>query len=173
MHFFSGFSLTGESHFFNEFLKNSEYCVAGFSKGASEAVEYALASSGRIDTLQLFSPVFFQDRPERFRRLQMMAYKKDSQAYLKTFMDNCFAPLDIQKVNRVPTTLQELERLLYYVWDAGKLERVVERGIKIEVYLGSEDRIINSKEAKEFFLPYSTTYMINGANHFLQRSESD
>jgi hypothetical protein len=88
-------------------------------------------------------------------------------------MDNCFAPLDMQKVSRVPTTLQELERLLYYVWDAGKLEELTERGVKIEVYLGSEDRIINSKEAKEFFLPYATTYMINGANHFLQRSESD
>jgi surfactin synthase thioesterase subunit len=173
MHFFSGFSLTGESHFFNDFLKNSEYCVAGFSYGAIKALEYVLALQKRIDTLQLFSPAFFQDRSEKFRRLQMMAYKKDSQAYLKTFMDNCFAPQDIQKVSRVPTTQQELERLLYYVWDAGKLEELTERGIKIEVYLGSEDRIINSKEAKEFFLPYATTYMINGANHFLQRSESD
>ena len=173
MHFFSGFSLTDDNRFFNDFLKNSEYCVAGFSKGAIKAMEYTLASSGRIDTLQLISPAFFQDRPERFRRMQMMAYKKDPDAYLETFIGNCFAPLKMQKVSRVPTTLQELEELLYYIWDVEKLEKLVKRGVRIEVYLGSEDRIINSKEAKEFFLPFATTYMINGANHFLQRSESD
>jgi hypothetical protein len=36
------------------------------------------------------------------------------------------------------------------------------------VYLGSEDKIIDVAGAKEFFLPYATTYVINGANHFLQ-----
>ena len=41
------------------------------------------------------------------------------------------------------------------------------RGIKIEVFLGSEDKIINSKDAFDFFSKYATTYLIKKAGHLL------
>ena len=168
MHYFSGFSLQDESHFFDDFLNRNQYSIAGFSYGAIKAFEYAADTSERIDTLQLFSPAFFQSYPEKFRRLQMMGYKKNSDAYLKAFIKSCFDPYTVQKVSQIPTQPEDLEKLLYYVWDLDKLHRLEKRGVRIEVYLGSEDRVIDVKAAKELFLPYATTYMINHANHFLQ-----
>jgi len=172
MHYFSGFSLRDEQYFFKDFLKESDYTVAGFSYGAIQAVKYAAQSSRRIDTLQLFSPAFFQSKPEKFRRLQMMGYKKSSEAYLATFIKSCFAPNTLQKVYQVETGSDELEELLYHVWDLDQLQKLRERGIRIEVYLGSEDKIIDVNDAKELFLPFATTYLIKDANHFLQIHES-
>jgi pimeloyl-ACP methyl ester carboxylesterase len=167
MRFFSGFSLSGEQHFFEEMLKEGDYTVAGFSYGAIKAAEYALECGKRIDTLQLFSPAFFQSRPEKFRRLQLMAYKKDSAAYLKSFLTNCFAPDPVKKVDQVETSAEDLERLLYFAWTDELMQRLVSKGVAVEVYLGSDDRIIDTAAAKAFFLPYATVYLYNGANHFL------
>jgi pimeloyl-ACP methyl ester carboxylesterase len=167
MQFFSGFSLSGEKHFFQEILKEGDYTVAGFSYGAIKAAEYALECGKRIDTLQLFSPAFFQSRPEKFRRLQLMAYKKDPDAYLRSFLTNCFAPHPEREVEQVETSAEELERLLYFAWTDELMQLLVSKGIAVEVYLGSEDRIIDSSAAKAFFLPYATVYLYNGANHFL------
>jgi alpha-beta hydrolase superfamily lysophospholipase len=167
MRFFSGFSLSGEKHFFEKSLKEGDYTVAGFSYGAVKAAEYALGCTNRIDTLQLFSPAFFQSRPEKFRRLQLMAYKKDSAAYLKNFISNCFAPYPEKEVEQVETSAEELEALLYFAWTDELMQRVVSKGIAVEVYLGSEDKIIDSDAAKAFFLPHATVFYYNGANHFL------
>lgn len=46
---------------------------------------------------------------------------------------------------------EELDELLNYVWDEEKLQALVNRGTKIEIYLGSEDKIIDSNKAKDFF----------------------
>ena len=79
MQFYSGFSLKNEAHFFDAFIKKSDYTIAGFSYGAISALNAtlnAVHSLERVDTLQLFSPAFFQTKNEKFKRLQTMAYKK-------------------------------------------------------------------------------------------------
>ena len=38
----------------------------------------------------------------------------------------------------------------------------------IEVYLGAEDKIVEAKEVKEFFIEVATVTYIKNANHFLQ-----
>jgi hypothetical protein len=63
---------------------------------------------------------------------------------------------------------EELEELLSYEWKVSELKVLHDRGIEIEIYLGSEDKIIEPQKAKDFFLPYATTYMINHAGHTLQ-----
>ncbi len=168
MVYYSGFSLKDDSSFFEKYLKQSDYNVAGFSYGAIKAFEYILTCKERIDTLQLFSPAFFQTKPKTFKRAQMMAYKKDKEKYLSQFIQGCFEPNELKKTLHVSTQESELEELLHYEWDAQKLKSIKESGVQIEVYLGSEDKIIDAQGAKEFFLPYATTYFINGANHFLQ-----
>jgi surfactin synthase thioesterase subunit len=170
MVYYSGFSLKEDLSFFEKYLIKSDYNVAGFSYGAIKAFEFALSCKERIDTLQLFSPAFFQTKPESFKRVQLMAYKKDQTTYLNHFIEGCFAPHKLKKTLHVSTTESELSELLNYEWDEQKLKNLTQNGIKIEVYLGSEDKIIDAAGAKEFFLPYSTTYLINGANHFLQTS---
>ena len=169
MRYFSGFCFEDESELFENLLIKSNFCVAGFSYGAIKAFEEVYSSKNRIDTLQLFSPAFFQDRDERFKRLQLMAFKKDKQNYLKNFYQNVLYPLEID-ISRYKKqgTLEELKELLNYKWDKEKLDIITKRGTKIEVYLGKLDNIINADVAKEFFKPFATIYYFNNLGHILQ-----
>lgn len=168
MRFFSGFSLQGDRHFFEPYLKSSDCTVAGFSYGAIKAAHFAAESTDRIDTLQLFSPAFFQTKKESFKRLQMGSYLKDPRVYLEAFLANCFAPCPTQSVEEGEHEANSLHELLYYEWDGALMERIRAKGTRIEVYLGLEDRIIDVAGAREFFISYATVTSIKRANHFLQ-----
>ena len=168
MKFYSGFSLSNDKQLFDAYIKDSEYTLAGFSYGAIQAFNEALESLGRVDTLQLFSPAFFQDKTDKFKRMQNMYFSKDKEAYLNNFRTSIFSPAEIERsISFEEGRAEELEELLSFVWKTDELKALQDRGIKIEVYLGSEDKIINAEAAKEFFLPYAQTYMINGAGHTL------
>ena len=173
MQFFSGFSLQNESHFFDAFIKKSDYTIAGFSYGAIAALHTslkAIENVQRVDTLQLFSPAFFQTKEKKFKRLQIMAYKKDKDAYMQAFIKACFAPYEVKTVAPRTTCIKELEELLYYEWCLEDLKKLQAHGVKIEVYLGLEDKIIDVQSAKEFFIEFATVISIKKANHFLQEN---
>lgn len=172
MKFFSGFSLKNDQRFFEPLLKKSDYCVAGFSYGAIKALEYTeslLRASKRVDTLQLFSPAFFQTKSLQFQKLQLRGYQKDEDLYLKNFIHACFAPYAEEKISHTSHTIEQLQELLSYKWNLDTLCEISSQGVRIEVYLGSEDRIIDAKGAHEFFKEVATVTLFNGANHFLQR----
>ena len=173
MQFYNGFSLKNEEYLFEEYINSSEYCVCGFSYGAIKAFRYAkeqLEMGHRVDTLQLLSPAFFQTKEKKFKRLQLMAYKKSEHAYLSNFIDSCFAPYGKKIIEYSKTTIEELEELLNYEWDLNELNKLAQKGVKIEVYLGGEDKIIDVERARELFLKVSTVTYIKNANHFLQVS---
>ena len=173
MKYFSGFSLQNESHFFDVYIYNNDFTVCGFSYGAIKAFEYTCAQlkeGKRVDTLQLFSPAFFQSKDEKFKRLQLMAYRKNEDVYLEQFMNACFLPYERRSVQRSVTVLEELEELLYYEWDKDALHDLVEQGVSIEVYLGAKDQIVDAEAVKEFFLDVATVTYIKEANHFLLTS---
>lgn len=170
MKFFSGFSLKNEANFFDAYMYKSDFSVCGFSYGAIKAFEYAhkqLQEGKRVDTLQLFSPAFFQSKDEKFKRLQVMAYRKNEDVYLEQFINTCFLPYERKSVERSVTVLEELEELLDYEWNVSALSALCEKGVKIEVYLGGKDQIVEVKAAKEFFLDVATVTYIKEANHFL------
>jgi hypothetical protein len=50
---------------------------------------------------------------------------------------------------------------------------VRERGVRIEVYLGSDDNITDVEAAYAFFVPFATVHLFKGANHFLQGEERE
>ncbi|MCK9374449.1 MAG: pimelyl-ACP methyl ester esterase BioV [Sulfuricurvum sp.] len=169
MIFHSGFSLCNDHPFFTPFFKRSDYTVAGFSYGAIKAARYAAGAEERIDTLQLFSPAFFQTKKESFRRLQMGAYLNDPIGYTGKFIESCFAPCPVGEVALDPDANEhQLRELLYFVWDDTLMQTIKTKGIRIEVYLGLEDRVIDVAGAREFFIPYATVTSINRANHFLE-----
>lgn len=173
MKFYSGFSLQNESYLFNEYIKDSEYTVCGFSYGAIKAYEYALKeiqNGRRIDTLQLLSPAFFQSKDTKFKRLQLMAYRKNEEVYLNQFLNSCFYPYEKKIVERSITVISELEELLNYEWDMEVLDDLSSKGINIEVYLGGADAIVDAEAAKDFFKNVATVTYIKEANHFLQLS---
>lgn len=170
MRFYSGFALTEDQYFFDPYLKHSDYTVAGFSYGAIKAAQYVFQSHVRIDTLQLFSPAFFQTKKESFRRLQMAGYFKDNERYLDNFLSSCFAPSPVAPVTLENNDAESLQELLYFEWTDELMESIRFKGTRIEVYLGLEDRVIDVEGARDFFLPYATVISIKRGNHFLQES---
>ncbi len=168
MRYFSGFCFKNEQDLFDDILLKNDFCVAGFSYGAIKAFEYTYNLNKRVDTLQLISPAFFQDRNDRFISLQLRAFSKDRDKYLKNFYQNSLYPLkiDIKRFYSTGNT-EELKELLNYKWDIKKIEQTVKRGVKLEVFLGSYDKIINPNVVKDFFTPFATIYWFNNLGHII------
>ena len=166
--YFSGFCFFDEAELFDEYLIRNDFTVCGFSYGAIKAFEEVLSSQNRVDRLQLFSPAFFQNFDDKFKRTQLMYFKKDANAYCENFLKNVSSPTnqDISKYFN-QGTLEELEELLNYEWSKEQLQKLVENGTKIEVYLGAKDKIVDAKKAKEFFVKFATVYYIKEKGHLL------
>jgi predicted acylesterase/phospholipase RssA len=168
MKFFSGFSFKNESELFKDFLADEDFCVSGFSYGAIMAFEFALYSLNRVDRVQLFSPAFFQDKDERFKKLQLVSFEKNRQKYLENFYKNAVFPRDTDITKyKTEGSASQLKTLLNYTWDKQKIKNVLDKGIKIEVYLGKLDKIIDAQKAFEFFKDFTTIHYINKGGHIL------
>ncbi len=169
MKFFSGFCLANEQELFSPYLNQSDFTVAGFSYGAIKAFEYTFTCKERIDTLQLFSPAFFQDKDAKFKKLQTLSFSKNSDLYTQNFMQNCVYPsaFDMQPFLK-QGRLEELNELLHYTWNEEHLRALKERGVNIEVYVGECDTIINSISVKDFFVPYASVYYLKRVGHILK-----
>ena len=167
MRFFSGFCFQNESELFRDYLVDGDFVVAGFSKGAIEAFEYAYLSNSRVDRLLLLSPAFFQTKNEAFKRLQLKAFKKDKANYIKNFYNSCTNSKEIDTKYKIEGSIDELSKLLYYQWDIKKIEYLQSKGVTIEVFLGSNDKIIDTKMALEFFKDICSTWYIKGVSHIL------
>ena len=64
-------------------------------------------------------------------------------------------------------TYEELEELLNYEWNKEKLQKLLDKGTRIEIFLGGIDKIIDSAKAKEFFVGFATVYYIKEKGHLL------
>lgn len=166
--FFSGFCFSNECELFKEYLEKNDFTISGFSYGAIKAFKYVLNSKTRVDKLQLFSPAFFQNQDEKFRKMQLMFFKKDEEQYIKNFLQNVKFPEKKEIGNYFKKgTKEELKELLEFTWDKENLEKLVLSRVKIEVFLGAKDLIIDSKEAKEFFKDFATVYYFKEKGHLL------
>ena len=169
MKYFNGFSLNGEEVFFKENLIDNDFTVAGFSYGATKAFEYVYNSQERTDRLILLSPAFFQNHKKSFVRTQLRYYKADEKAYTQQFLKNVAYPSSIQLDNYlVQGKAEELEELLSYEWDKEKLLELVKRGIIIEVFIGTEDKIVDAQKSFEFFSELVPCYFVKGVGHLLE-----
>lgn len=167
--YFSGFSLKDEKELFNEYLIENNFTVSGFSYGAIKAFEYVLNTDKRVDILQLFSPAFFQTQDKRFKRTQLMFFKKDENSYCENFLENIAFPSKFNMSKYFQKgTLEELDELINYTWDETLFQSIVDKEIKIEVYLGVEDKIIDANKACEFFKQFATVYYIKNKGHILR-----
>jgi len=169
VYYFNGFSLENEDILFDEYSNKNEFSVLGFSYGAIKAFEYVYNSKDRVDLLQLFSPANFMNKDEKFKKLQLISYRKNRELYTKTFLKNCAYPSKINLSSySKDSNVNELKELLYYNWDREKLQKIIDRGVKIEVYLGEYDKIIDSNFNYEFFKEFATLYFIKNVGHILQ-----
>jgi pimeloyl-ACP methyl ester carboxylesterase len=168
MIYFNGFSLKGEDEFFKEYIVDSDFTVAGFSYGAQRAFEYVYMSSERIDRLILLSPAFFQNHRKSFIRTQLQYFKADNKSYAEQFIKNVSYPSDINLNEYLAYgSYDELESLLSYVWDRDKILELIKRGVTVEIFIGAEDKIVDSQKSFDFFSDITTTYLFKEFGHLL------
>ena len=168
--YFNGFCLEDEKELFDEYLIENDYTISGFSYGAIKAFKFAMASSAmdiRVDLLQLFSPSFFNDKDEKYKRMQLIYFNKNNQKYCDNFLDNSGFSTGQKDKYFVNGSVEELEELLNYKWDQDKLQMLINNGTKIEVYLGENDKIVDAQKALEFFVNFSEVYFIKNKEHIL------
>jgi len=169
MKYFNGFSLKAEEEFFSNYLIDSDYAIAGFSHGSQRALEYAYNSQERIDRLTLISPAFFQNHKKSFVKTQLRYFKSDKKAYQKEFLKNVVYPSTISLDKHiVEGTYEELDDLLSYVWQEEKIKALIKKGIKIEVFMGDSDKIVDAEKSFEFFSKLVPVYLLKGKGHLLQ-----
>jgi len=170
MKYFNGFSLEHEEVLFNDYLPETDYTVAGFSYGAQKAFDYVYESQTRVDRLILLSPAFFQTQKPSFVRTQLRYFEAGKDAYVKQFLENVSYPSKFSLDTYLNVgTEEDLKTLLSYTWDSSRFKEILSRGTKIEVFIGLEDKIINSNEAIDFFKDISTLYTIKKSGHLLER----
>ncbi len=169
MVYFNGFVLKGEEQFFSEEIVDTEQSVVGFSYGAQKAFEYALQSQKRIDRLILISPAFFQNHKKSFIQRQLRAFKEDEEVYKKTFLENVVYPSNLSLEAFVSQgSYEELEALLSYVWEEGKFQELINRGVKVEVFMGGSDKIVNAQKSFDFFSKLVPVYLYKESGHLLR-----
>jgi len=164
--YFSGFCLENEEELFEQFLKKKDFNVAGFSYGAIKAFKYALNSETRINTLQLFSPAFFQDESEEFKKSQIKLFSKNKDTYTKIFFKNISQGKNLNKYFNLGSE-KELEELLFFTWEEDDFKILEDKGIEIEVYLGGLDKIIMAQNAYDFFKKFTRVYYFKEKGHIL------
>jgi len=168
MRYFNGFCFKDEESIFDEYINSSLYCVAGFSYGAIKAVEYLKDHKSRVDKLQLFSPAYFQNKSDKYKEFQLKLFSDDKESYIKKFLKNCSYPSKIKLDSfKSDGTKDELHELLYYRYDKDILKSFVKRGIKIEVYLGEKDKIVDFDSSFSFFKEFATIYKFKNRGHIL------
>ena len=169
MKYFNGFSLKGEEIFFSEILVPSAYTVAGFSYGAQKAFEYVYNSKNRIDRLILISPAFFQNHKKSFLKTQLRYFKADKEVYREEFLKNVAYPSNtLLNEFIIDGSYEELESLLSYVWYEEKIKNLIERGVKVEVFMGDADKILDFEKNFEFFSKLVPVYLLKSCGHLLK-----
>ncbi len=166
MKFFSGFCLQNEKELFSDCLQDNDFTVAGFSMGAIDALEYTLRATERIDRLILLSPAYFCDKDAKFKKTQLLFFKKNPQNYIQNFLQNAAYPSDAD-VNAYAKegSRDQLQKLLEYDWSALKQ---LDTNICLEVHLGAKDRIIDAYSAHDFFKHYAQSFLYKPYGHLLR-----
>ncbi len=169
MVFFSGFCFKNEKELFSDWLVEGDFVVAGFSKGAIEAFEYAYSSKERVDRLILLSPAFFQMERDSFKKLQLKTFQNNRELYRQNFYNMCVGDSSIEiSEYKADGDIEELRELLYYEWSRERIEELQNRGVVIEVFIGSDDKIVNSAYSLEFFNDITHCWYIKGVGHLLR-----
>ncbi len=185
MLYFSGFGLQNERVLFEDLLRGGggPRTLAGFSLGAVQAFECALGgigssgssggggsnrsctAAGGVRDLDLISPAFFMDKSAEFKRDEILRFERSRAGYMRAF----YSKLGVKDraMQKMPA-VQDLKLLLHYKWRAGDFAALKARGVRIRVFLGGADGIMNARAALEFFKPLCTVYFFKGKGHILR-----
>lgn len=177
LRFFGGFGFKDDVRLFkpllNEFGYFGAYSVCGFSKGAQKALDFSLHYKMRINRLILLSPAFFNHKDSAFKAMQIRQFQKHKKIYMDKFYKNVGISEKSAFLRHIDeVSFMQLEECLNYHFSEEKLQTLQKNGIEIVVFLGENDKIIDSKIAYNFFRTYGIVYFIKNANHLLKRTNN-
>lgn len=165
--FYSGFCLCGEEEIFHEYLPAFGSYVCGFSYGAIGALKYALKEQS-VKNLILLSPAYYAHQEDAFKEAQLAAFESDKELYrLKLLKKSGFDERECELYAK-EGAYEELLELLYFDWNTARLEMLADRGVKIEVFIGSADGIVEPEASAEFFGHFAKVYTLENKNHILR-----
>ncbi|WP_121021197.1 pimelyl-ACP methyl ester esterase BioV [Helicobacter vulpis] len=174
--YFSGFGFSNEDWLFAWLLeKGTRYDVAGFSYGATRALEFAyhqVKQGRRVQNLMLIAPCMLAHKSQAFKNLQLKAYQQDPHAYMRAFFEKIGWSALLQQDPSLARfthlgSLQDLQILLNYAYAPEKLEFLCAKGVRLEVFIGLEDAIMDAQALRSFFKNYGCVWCFKGANHLL------
>lgn len=165
MKFYSGFCFQSEDKLFTHILKQNDFSVAGFSYGAIKALQHCLQTKDRIDKLILISPAYFMDKDEKFKKMQLLYFKKNPQIYTQKFLKNVTHASDA-KVGAFfkQGNTKQLQELLFFNWE---MIKELDKKIDIQVHLGAKDKVIDADKAKDFFSAYAQCFFYKNYGHLV------
>lgn len=165
--FYSGFCLHGEERLFDEYLPMFGEYVAGFSYGSIAALRHAIEDES-VKNLILLSPAYYCHKDEAFKKAQIRAFLTDPALYKIKLLKK--SGLKEEDGNRYASdgNVEELRELLYFDWRTAGLELLSQRGVRIEVFIGGADRVVEPKASREFFEKRAKTHWLENKNHILR-----
>lgn len=169
MRFFSGFCLAGEEELFDEYLPAYGSFVSGFSYGAQKALRYAITDES-VKKLILLSPAFYSHKEEAFKEAQIAAFVSNPKLYALKLLKKSGLKDEERLKYEADGTKEELTGLLYFEWMAEDFKRLIDRGVSIEVFAGLADKVVEQREAAEFFMGIENIkfYRLENKNHILR-----
>lgn len=164
--FYSGFCLEGEEALFHEFLPQYGEFMSGFSYGAISAVREAVLDK-EIKRLILLSPAYYAHTNEAFREAQIAAFEADEDLYRLKLLKKSGLSLEEGVRYGINGTVSQLRELLYFDWRSAGLDLLKKRDVKMEVFIGDADRVVDPYASADFFEEFATVYRLKNKNHIL------
>jgi len=163
--FFSGFCLSGEKELFSEYLNQKEESIAGFSYGAIGALKKAFEL--RPKRLILLSPAFYAYKDSSFKEQQIKAFETDRELYmLKLLKKSGLSEEEGRRFGKEGSS-EQLRELLYFEWQKSPIKELSVT-TKIEIYIGTNDRVVEPESAIEFFSKFGELKILKDKNHILR-----
>jgi len=165
--FYSGFCLHGEERLFDSYLPAFGDFMAGFSYGSIDATKRAIEDKS-VKSLILLSPAYYSHKDEEFKKAQLCAFEADPALYKLKLLKKSGLKEEEGELYGRDGTADELKDLLFFDWSSVGLSELADRGVRIEVFIGSNDRVVEPEASAEFFGQFAKIYMLENKNHILR-----
>lgn len=165
--FYSGFCLHGEESLFDMYLPAFGDFVGGFSYGSIGALKHALEDES-VKSLILLSPAYYAHKDREFKEAQLSAFRANPALYKQKLLKKSGLTDEERELYGQDGTVQELRELLFFDWSGEELTSLAKRGVRIEVFIGSGDRVVDPQPSHDFFVQFAKVYMLENKNHILR-----
>jgi pimeloyl-ACP methyl ester carboxylesterase len=141
--------------------------VAGFSYGAIGAIRHALQDES-VKNLILLSPAYYTHKDREFKEAQLSAFEADPALYKLKLLKKSGLKEEEGELYGKDGVAEELRELLFFDWCSRDVASLVARGVRVEVFIGLGDRVVEPEPSSKFFDQFAKVYTLENKNHILR-----